>query len=93
LSSIFAPPLTKYAISLLSNKIISAIPVTEYNFLLKSIEETVTAYYTYVNSAKGIMADIATDYKDLDFKVDELSKKLTNRENVEFLNDVLTKMG
>ena len=75
------------------NRIISAIPVTEYEFLLNSIDETITAYYAYVNSAKGIMADIATDYKDLDFNAEEIRKKLANKEGVEFLKEVMDKMG
>ena len=75
------------------NRIIAAIPVAEYQFLLKSIEDTITAYYTYVNSAKGIMESITTDYSNLNLDAEDIKNKLADPDNVGFLKDVLTKMG
>ena len=77
----------------ISNRIIEAIPEYEYNFLIKGVEESIDAYYSYVNSARGIMADIATDYSNLNFDAEEIRKKLGDPENVGFLKEVMEKMG
>ena len=77
----------------IANMIIAAIPETEYNFLMDGINDTITAYYAYRNSLKGIMEDITTDYKDLDFNATEIQQKLADPDNLSLLKGVMEKLG
>lgn len=74
-------------------EVISAIPEKEYNYLIDSATEIIENFYKYRNSAYGIMENISKDYKDLDFDATEIQKKIGNRENVEFLQEVMNKLG
>lgn len=74
-------------------EVISAIPEDEYNYLVDSTDEIIKQYYKYRNSAYGIMENISKDYKDLDFDATEIQKKIGNKENVEFLQEVMEKLG
>jgi hypothetical protein len=74
-------------------EVISAIPEDEYNYLVDSTDEIIKQYYKYRNSAYGIMENITKDYKDLDFDATEIQKKIGNKENVEFLQEVMEKLG
>ena len=77
----------------ITNQIIAAIPVPEYKFVTDGIEETITAYYAYRNSVKGIIEDVTTDYKDLDLDATEIQKKLADPDNLSLLKGVLDKLG
>ena len=77
----------------LFNKIIEAIPEEEFNDLVNSTWDAIEAIYTYNNSAMGVLDNIGRDYKDMEFDVEAIQEKLANGENVEFLMDVLTKLG
>ena len=82
--------LEKYDIA---NRVIALIPATEYKFIIEGIEKTIYAYYNYRNSAKGIMEDITTDYKDLDFNATEIQEKLADPDNLTLLKGVMEKLG
>ena len=73
--------------------VIAAIPENEFNFLMDSTDEVIKAFYSYQNSIMGVLERVTTDYKDLDFNAEEIQKKLANGENVEFLKEVLEKLG
>lgn len=75
------------------NMIICAIPTTEYEFLIEGIEKTVSKYYKYKNSLRGIFEDISTSYKESDFDVKQLKEKLSNPDDLALLKDILSKMG
>ena len=75
------------------SEIIAEIPTIEYQFLIDSTTETIENFYKYTNSAYGIMERITADYKDFNFDATELQKKIGNRENVEFLQEVMEKLG
>jgi hypothetical protein len=77
----------------LANMIISAIPKTEYEFLIDGIEKTVKAYYAYRNSVKGIIEDVTTDYKNLDLDATEIQKKIGDPDNLTLLKTVVEKLG
>lgn len=77
----------------LINIIISAIPQTEYEFLLEGIDKTIKSYYKYRNSAKGIIEDITADYSNLDLDATEIQKKIGDPNNMALLKDVLQKLG
>lgn len=74
-------------------QIIAAIPEEEYNFLMDSTDEIIKQYYKYRNSLYGVMEGISKDYKDLDLDASKIQEKLANGENVEFLKEVLEKLG
>lgn len=57
------------------------------------LEETVIAFYKYRTSILGILDTIQGDYSNLDLDATEIQKKLADSNNMEFLKDVLTKLG
>lgn len=77
----------------LGDKIIEAIPVSEYNFIKSTTWEIIEGIYKYKNSAMGIMESIASDYSQLDFDATEIQKKIGDPNNMELLKQVLSKLG
>jgi len=77
----------------IANVIIGAIPETEYNFVIDGIEDTITAYYNYRNSVKGIIEDIVEDYQGLELDATEIQKKLGDPDNLALLKGVMEKLG
>ena len=73
--------------------IINAIPQMQYNCLLDNMTETIDNYYKQRNSALGILEQISTDYKGLDFDAKALQEKLTNNENFDIVKEVVEKLG
>ena len=69
------------------------IPPSETEEVSYILADTVEQVYKYQNSAYGIMEAISQDYSNLNLDATKISEKLSNKENVEFLNEVLTKMG
>ena len=72
---------------------ISAMPVDEYQLLYDWTQETIDAFYKYRNSVMGIMEQISTDYKNLDFDAQSIQNKIADPENMKLLKDVITKLG
>lgn len=64
----------------------------EYNFWIP-LRETISNIYTQNNSALGIMESIATNYKDIGDNASQIQKDLADGKNVEFLKEVMTKLG
>ena len=77
----------------LGDKIIEAIPVSEYNFIKSTTWDIIEGIYKYKNSAMGIMESIASDYSSLDFDASEIQKKIGDPENMELLKSILSKLG
>ena len=77
----------------IANKVIAAIPETEYKFVIDGVEETISAYYAYRNSVKGIIEDVTTDYKNLDLNATEIQEKLKDPDNLTLLKGVMEKLG
>lgn len=75
------------------NMVISAIPKEEYQFVVNGVEETINAYYNYRNSIRGIIEDVSTDYKNLDFDATQIQEKLKDPDNLTLLKDVVKKLG
>lgn len=75
------------------NAIYNLIPESETDEVNYILGDTVEQVYKYQNSAYGIMDAISQDYSNLNLDATQISEKLSNKENVEFLNEVLTKMG
>lgn len=75
------------------NQIIAAIPEEEYGFIINGIDETIDAVYTYQSSVLGILESISQDYSNLNLDATEIQEKLSKKEGLELVNDILTKMG
>ena len=69
------------------------IPEEELNMVYYFIDDATDRIYEYRNSAYGILDSLKGDYDALNFDAEEIQKKLADGENVEFLKDVLTKLG
>lgn len=57
------------------------------------IREQIYAIYDYNSSAYGIMEGISNKYKNMEFDIDKLSEELSDKNNMGFLKDVITKLG
>jgi hypothetical protein len=74
-------------------KVNNAIPKEEIDFILNGSDEAIKSIYSYKNSAMGILENISSDYNKFEFNVQDLYGQLKDKENLEFINDILTKMG
>lgn len=75
------------------NIIIAAIPEEEYNFVIDGIEDTIEAVYTFQNSILGILETISKDYSNLSLDAANLQQQMANKDNLDLLRDILTKLG
>lgn len=73
--------------------IFNAIPEDELIMLEDAIKESIEAVYTYKNSVMGILESMSSDYSNLNLDVDDLYTKMADKENLNVLRDVLTKLG
>ena len=69
------------------------IPKEELNMVYHFIDDATERIYEYRNSAYAILDSLKTDYNALDFDAEAIRQKIADGENVEFLKDVLTKLG
>lgn len=65
----------------------------EFNFINDTVRAVINEVYKYKNSILGILQTISEDYSNLDLDATEIQKKLADKENVEFLKDVIDKMS
>lgn len=77
----------------LFQQIFDAILSEEFNDLMTGVWDSIEAIYTYNNSAMGVIDNIGTNYKDMNLNIEDIQQKLANGENVEFLKEVLDKLG
>ena len=75
------------------DKVVALIPTEEIEYLYNIVIDTVEQVYKYQNSAYGIMDAMNTDYDKLNFDIEKLTKDIGNRENAQFLDQVLSKLG
>lgn len=65
----------------------------ELSFINRTVCEVIDEIYKYKNSALGILQAISDDYKDLDFNTEKIKENIANKENLEFLENVMKKLG
>lgn len=70
-----------------------AIPEDELDFICEALDDTINSVYKYQNSVMGILDTISQDYSTLSLDASEIQKKLNSAEGVEFLKDVMAKLG
>lgn len=75
------------------DQIKNEIPKEELEKVCKFVDDATERIYNYRNSAYGILDAMKTDYNALEFDAEDIQKKLADGENVEFLKEVLTKLG
>lgn len=73
--------------------IFNAIPENELTMLGDAIKDSIEAVYKYKNSVMGILESMSSDYSNLNLDVDDLYTKMADKENLNVLRDVLTKLG
>lgn len=69
------------------------IPEDEIGFVYNTMMDSIEQIYKYQNSAYGILDAMNSDYNNLNFDIQKLMNEIQNKEGVEFLNDVMTKLG
>lgn len=77
----------------LADAIVEVIPPQEYNFLIDGIEDSINAFYSYKNSALGVMETISKDYSNLDYDATQMQEAIRDPENLDLLKNILTKIG
>ena len=70
-----------------------AIPEDELDFICEALDDSIDSIYKYQNSVMGILDTISQDYSTLSLDASEIQKKLNSAEGVEFLKDVMAKLG
>lgn len=73
--------------------ILEMIPSSEIDFIRPAIDECSQAIYTYRNSVMGILDIVSKDYSNLDLDATNIQKKLADPNNMEFLKNVISKLG
>ena len=58
-----------------------------------SIWDTIKSIYNYRNSVMGILENISSDYSGLSLEASEIQKKLAEGDGINFLQEVMAKMG
>ena len=75
------------------DEIVNLIPAEEIDYLYDLVCNAIDQIYKYQNSAYGIMDSVNKDYDNLNFDIEKLANDISNKENVQFLDQVLTKLG
>ena len=67
--------------------------IGELKIINKTVNDVIDEIYKYKNSAMGILQVISEDYSNLDLDAEKIRDKLGKKENMEFLKEVMDKMG
>lgn len=57
------------------------------------VQATIDSVYKYKNSVMGILDNVSADYSGLSLEAAEIQQKLNDGSSVEFLKDVIAKLG
>lgn len=71
----------------------SCIWERDWEEIEKTIIATIDNIYKYKNSAMGILEAVSTDYTNLNLNASEIQSKIADSNNIEFLKEILTKLG
>jgi uncharacterized protein YjgD (DUF1641 family) len=64
-----------------------------YQLFNSLLYQTIDKFEKYQTSAYGILDSLKKDYNDMDFNIEKLQEKIKNKENIEYLDEVMEKMG
>lgn len=73
--------------------VFDSIPKAEMEYVYVLIKETADQIYKYNNSAYGILDSLNTDYNNLDLDIQKLIGGIENREGIETVNEIISKLG
>lgn len=71
----------------------ASIPEVELSELIRGAYRCGDAFYAYRNSIMGILDTIKQDYSDMDLNAQKIKETLTNKENMEMIETLLTKLN
>lgn len=74
-------------------EVFHAIPEDEVGYVYTLMKESVDQIYKYQNSAYGILDAVNTDYNNLDLDIQKLAKNLNQKEGLELIDQVVSKLG
>lgn len=74
-------------------EVFKTIPEDEIGYVYTIMKETADEIYKYQNSAYGILDAMNTDYDNLNFDVQKIMNEIKDKENIELLSEVMTKLG
>lgn len=74
-------------------EVVKAIPDKEVNTIITGVHDTLEAWYKYQNSVLGVLNTVKQDYNDTDFDITHLQEALSNGENIEFVKELMSKLG
>ena len=77
----------------LFNKVVQAISSEDWKEIQDSTWSTISNIYQYRNSVLGILESISTDYSNLSLEASDIQQRLTEGKGVEFLQEVISKLG
>lgn len=80
-------------ISGLKEAVEKAIPLSEKNFIVTTLQATVEAIYNYNNSLLGIIKTVSADYENLSLDAKKITEGLSDKDNLTLLKDVVSKLG
>lgn len=67
--------------------------IKELDFIILVVNEVIAEIYRYKTSVLGVLQAASEDYNNLDLDADKLRQKIGDKENVEFLQNVMDKMS
>ena len=70
-----------------------AIAISERDYIDSKINKIIDNIYQYRNSAMGILENLNVDYDKLAADAKEIEGSISNKDNLQLVRDVLTKMG
>lgn len=67
--------------------------IGELSIIQVTVREVIDEVYKYKNSLLGILDAANTDYNNLDLNIDKIQEKISNKENLQFLDNVMKELG
>lgn len=74
-------------------EIVDCIREKDWSEIQENVWATIKNIYDYKNSVMGILESVSSDYSGLSLEAAEIQKKLSEGNGVEFLQDVMAKLG
>lgn len=74
-------------------EIVDRIREKDWSEIQENVWKTIENIYTYRNSVMGILENISADYSGLSLEASEIQKKLAEGDGIDFLQEVMAKMG
>lgn len=76
-----------------AQQVYAALPAGELESITAIVEATIENIYKYKNSVLGVLDAVNNDYSDLDLNAQTIRDNLAAGNGIEFLQDVMNKLG